>query len=522
MSERANTQSPGPPSGSWMVPPAQKIPPLVGHEHNSYIPGEERYPLHPSMVQPHHSHSSYSTEDVKCILPHYPPPLITHLSSTTDQQHPVSHVSHQNFDQINFFKGCGPSPKFSRPPPSFLSVPPDFSKPPPSVSYDRNIPQSLESPALPQSQQSSIMSTSMSYHSPWHSGPPPQICNSQFLSQTSMDFVSGGMAPSAHAVNSTGVLFKSNPEDIWEDEDMKWLREFQQRIKNRHQPQPPAKTVSKERTVKKKLKELTTNFQDESYIQDVKMLVNQRRMKRRRMKKNKKLLQVEKKAMEKRRQEEERKIDAWREKLELEEVEKRREKAFKAEADSILGEVRQKQNDVLRMQQLLEALITLRLTRINKGAAHGYISSTKSDQHFASTLKGIGEVVRSQMKEYELEEQTLCVMMEESASHQSSLAGNFHPTNISRIFIQILHNYEIGLVLFVIQCNLYYLGQLVSLNAWITNNPDNQIKDCENICYYVCFFIVFTGVPRFKNLIRSWRLFLTRKFVNRSKFPHKK
>ncbi|XP_069196004.1 programmed cell death protein 7-like [Procambarus clarkii] len=75
------------------------------------------------------------------------------------------------------------------------------------------------------------------------------------------------------------------------------------------------------------------------------------------------------------------------------------------------------------MQQLLEALITLRLTRINKGAAHGYISSTKSDQHFASTLKGIGEVVRSQMKEYELEEQTLCVMMEESASHQSSLAG---------------------------------------------------------------------------------------------------
>lgn len=250
MSERANTQSPGPPSGSWMVPPAQNIPPLVGHEHNSYIPGEERYPLHPSMVQPHHSHSSYSTEDVKCILPHYPPPLITHLSSTTDQQHPVSRVSHHNFDQINFFKGCGPSPKFSRPPPSFLSVPPDFSKPPPSVSYDRNIPQSLESPALPQSQQSSIMSTSTSYHSPWHSGPPPQICNSQFLSQTSMDFVSGGMAPSAHAVNSTGVLFKSNSEDIWEDEDMKWLHEFQQRIKNRHQPQPPVKTVSKERTVK--------------------------------------------------------------------------------------------------------------------------------------------------------------------------------------------------------------------------------------------------------------------------------
>nr|XP_053639028.1 uncharacterized protein LOC128693375 [Cherax quadricarinatus] len=37
-------------------------------------------------------------------------------------------------------------------------------------------------------------------------------------------------------------------------------------------------------------------------------------------------------------------------------------------------------------------------------------------------LEGIGDVVRSQTKEYELEEQTLCVMMEESASHQCSLA----------------------------------------------------------------------------------------------------
>nr|XP_053639092.1 programmed cell death protein 7-like isoform X2 [Cherax quadricarinatus] len=135
-----------------------------------------------------------------------------------------------------------------------------------------------------------------------------------------------------------------------------------------------------------RINEVIRNFQDECFVRKVKMLVNQRRMKRKRVKKRKKLIQLEKKEQIKARQEEEDKIDVWREKLALEEEEKRREKAFKAEADSILGEVRQKQHEALRMQQLLESLITLRLTRINKGAAHGYISSSKNDQHFASTI----------------------------------------------------------------------------------------------------------------------------------------
>ncbi|XP_042238975.1 programmed cell death protein 7-like isoform X2 [Homarus americanus] len=175
--------------------------------------------------------------------------------------------------------------------------------------------------------------------------------------------------------------------------------------------------------IKLKLKQVIIGFQDDNFICSVQKLINQRRMKRKHVKRRKKEIQLEKEQIKKARQEEEEKIDAWREKLEVEAEEKRREKAIKAEADSILGEVRQKQNDTLRMQQLLEALITLRLTRINKGAAHGDVSTPQRDQRFASTIKGIGDVVRSQMKEYELEEQTLCVMMEESASHQSCGAG---------------------------------------------------------------------------------------------------
>lgn len=61
------------------------------------------------------------------------------------------------------------------------------------------------------------------------------------------------------------------------------------------------------------------------------------------------------------------------------------EKAVELEADSILGEVRQKQTEASRMQQLLESLTTLRQARINKGASHGYMSAPIDDLHFSST-----------------------------------------------------------------------------------------------------------------------------------------
>lgn len=64
---------------------------------------------------------------------------------------------------------------------------------------------------------------------------------------------------------------------------------------------------------------------------------------------------------------------------------KTQEKAVKLEADSILGEVRQKQTEASRMQQLLESLKTLRQARINKGASHGYMSTPTDDLYFSST-----------------------------------------------------------------------------------------------------------------------------------------
>ncbi|XP_066961308.1 programmed cell death protein 7-like isoform X5 [Macrobrachium rosenbergii] len=140
------------------------------------------------------------------------------------------------------------------------------------------------------------------------------------------------------------------------------------------------------------------------------------------MKKRHKLTVKEKKEQRELWKKEGERIDAWREKIRQVEEDKRREIAVKMEADTILGEVRQKQVDVVKMQQLLESLISLRIARLNKGAAHGFVATPQQDHLFTMTIKNIAEVVNAQMDEYKLEEQTLRVMMEESTSYRRSNA----------------------------------------------------------------------------------------------------
>lgn len=61
------------------------------------------------------------------------------------------------------------------------------------------------------------------------------------------------------------------------------------------------------------------------------------------------------------------------------------EEAVKREADSILGEVRQKQNEAQRMLQLVEALTVLRQTRATKAAAQGQPKDTQAEERFTTT-----------------------------------------------------------------------------------------------------------------------------------------
>lgn len=61
------------------------------------------------------------------------------------------------------------------------------------------------------------------------------------------------------------------------------------------------------------------------------------------------------------------------------------EDAVKREADSVLGEVRQKQNEGQRMLQLLEALGGLRCTRAVQAVAQGQPKDAEAEQRFTTT-----------------------------------------------------------------------------------------------------------------------------------------
>ncbi|XP_063604483.1 programmed cell death protein 7-like [Penaeus indicus] len=277
----------------------------------------------------------------------------------------------------------------------------------------------------------------------------------------------GGPSPSSSSTESSTYQTDIGEETDGLDEDQKWINNFEQRIMQRCQVQPARKNlptnavklsdvqemIRKFRTLTRRLEELRdemrensdiaddhmwnslvmeaedikekifkieNHFQDKEFISLVQHLISRRQNKRKKIKKQKERMKRDKEELKLAWQREEEKIDVWREKLEEQEKEKRREKAVELEADSILGEVRQKQTEASRMQQLLESLTTLRQARINKGASHGYLSTPTDDLHFSSTKKGIGEVVATQVKEYQLEEQTLRVMMGESAAQKPS------------------------------------------------------------------------------------------------------
>ena len=64
---------------------------------------------------------------------------------------------------------------------------------------------------------------------------------------------------------------------------------------------------------------------------------------------------------------------------------------MKREADSVLGEVRQKQSEGQRMLQLLEALADLRSTRATQAASQGRPTDAEADQRFATTTGKISD-----------------------------------------------------------------------------------------------------------------------------------
>jgi len=155
-------------------------------------------------------------------------------------------------------------------------------------------------------------------------------------------------------------------------------------------------------------------------------VIQSRRLKRKRLKANKKKLLEEKcnKICEWKQKEVD--IDIWREQIIKKEKDELREKQIKAEADSVLSEIRLKENEASRMIQLVDALKQLRRTRTNKGDKFGYVTNSVSDNRFDTVLGKLQGLVSSQLSDYKMEEATLRVMMEESGSKQSVLLSGRH------------------------------------------------------------------------------------------------
>ncbi|XP_019935545.1 programmed cell death protein 7 isoform X2 [Paralichthys olivaceus] len=105
-------------------------------------------------------------------------------------------------------------------------------------------------------------------------------------------------------------------------------------------------------------------------------------------------------------------IDIWRMKQVNQVQEKMKEQELKLTADLVLCEVRKKQADVKRMQNILRSLEKLRRLRKEAATRKGIISEQECDKAFSSRLEWLKSVMKRRTVVYSAEEKALMVMLE--------------------------------------------------------------------------------------------------------------
>ncbi|KAL7406333.1 hypothetical protein ABVT39_017995 [Epinephelus coioides] len=125
-----------------------------------------------------------------------------------------------------------------------------------------------------------------------------------------------------------------------------------------------------------------------------------------------KLLQMEEKLREERITEKEAAINKWRMQQIHEVEEKKKERELKLAADSVLCEVRKKQADVKRMQDILRSLEKLRRLRKEAASRKGIVTEPECDEAFSSRLEQLRSVMKKRTAVYSAEEKALMVMLE--------------------------------------------------------------------------------------------------------------
>ncbi|XP_039989222.1 programmed cell death protein 7 [Xiphias gladius] len=165
-------------------------------------------------------------------------------------------------------------------------------------------------------------------------------------------------------------------------------------------------------TMKRALQETVKLLSDGEWLNILKAKLSRVGKRRARRWRTSKLLQLEEKHKQEHISEREAAIDTWRIKQIHEVEERKKEQELKLAADSVLCEVRKKQADVKRMQDILRSLEKLRRLRKEAASRKGIVTAKDCDEVFSSRLEQLRSVMKRRTAVYSAEEKALMVMLE--------------------------------------------------------------------------------------------------------------
>nr|XP_046273932.1 programmed cell death protein 7 [Scatophagus argus] len=125
-----------------------------------------------------------------------------------------------------------------------------------------------------------------------------------------------------------------------------------------------------------------------------------------------KLLQIGEKQRRAGISEKEAAIDKWRMEQKRQVEEKKKEHELKLAADAVLCEVKKKQADIKRMEDVLKSLEKLRRLRKDAASKKGIVTEQECDNTFSSHLEQLRCMLKRRTAVYSAEEKALMVMLE--------------------------------------------------------------------------------------------------------------
>uniref|UniRef100_A0A3B3Z795 Uncharacterized protein n=1 Tax=Periophthalmus magnuspinnatus TaxID=409849 RepID=A0A3B3Z795_9GOBI len=164
--------------------------------------------------------------------------------------------------------------------------------------------------------------------------------------------------------------------------------------------------------IKQEIQSRLQLLSDNENLQRVKAKLATIAKRKTRRQRTKQRLQMDKQQREAQIAEKDADIEKWRLKKIQEEEEKKKEEELKLTADAVLCEVRKKQADVKRIQDILKSLEKLRKLRKEAAGRKGIFTDQQSDDNFNKILEELRSVAKKRTAVYGAEERALMVMLE--------------------------------------------------------------------------------------------------------------